>query len=59
MDGSEEADAALKENVCLEMVRFCCDVEGDRVSIVELEVDVFAFGGLDYEPFVGSELVVE
>lgn len=49
----------MEEDVCLELAGFCRDVEGDRVCVVELEVDVFAFGGFDYEPLVGSELVVE
>ena len=49
----------MEEDVCFEMVGSCCDVEGYCVSVVELEVDVFAFGGIDYETFVGTELVVE
>ena len=49
----------MEIDVFFELVGSGCDVEGDRVGIVELEVDVFAFGGFDYESFVRSKLVVE
>src|SRR5438309_1342477 len=60
MEASEVGYASLQDDVCnLESVGEAGDWEGRCVCVVELEVNLFSFGGVDDHPLVRSDLIVD
>src|SRR5438309_2792098 len=60
MEASEVGYASLQDDVCnLESIAETSDREGRCVCVVELEVNLFSFGGVDEHPLVRSDLIVD